>query len=76
MDPAEDASHVGWARSALERVRPFTSGSAYLNFITEDESATEVRTAYRDRIFEKLRRIKSTYDPRNVMAGSLNIPPG
>ena len=75
-DPAEDASHVGWARSALERVRPFTSGSAYLNFITEDESATEVRTAYRDRIFEKLRRIKSTYDPRNVMAGSLNIPPG
>jgi FAD/FMN-containing dehydrogenase len=74
-DPAEDAQHIAWARNSVAAVRPFTSGSTYVNFITADEGPARVPGAYADETFRRLRQIKTTYDPQNLFGGTLNIPP-
>jgi FAD/FMN-containing dehydrogenase len=74
-DPAEDNQHIAWARNSLAAVRPFTSGSTYVNFITADEGPARVPGAYADETFRRLRQIKSTFDPQNMFGGALNIPP-
>jgi hypothetical protein len=56
-------------------VRPFTSGSTYVNFITADEGPARVPGAYADETFQRLRQIKATRDPQNLFGGTLNIPP-
>jgi FAD/FMN-containing dehydrogenase len=74
-DAVEDAAHIGWARASLQAVRPFTTGGSYVNFLTEEEGVGQVQAAYRDRIYTRLRAIKTAYDPSNLMGGPLNIPP-
>lgn len=74
-DPAEDAQHITWARNSVAAVRPFTSGSTYVNFITADEGPTRVPGAYANETFRRLRQIKTTFDPQNLFGGTLNIPP-
>ena len=56
-------------------VRPFSSGSSYINFMTEDEDQTRVRAAYDDIVYTRLREIKARYDPGNLFHGAKNIPP-
>jgi hypothetical protein len=72
---AEDAEQIGWARDGLAAVKPFSSGSPYVNFITADDGETRVRAAYGPVLFERLRRVKKVYDPDNLLRGNLNIPP-
>src|SRR5690606_27920342 len=74
-DPVEDSQHIAWARNAVAAVRPFTSGSTYVNFITADEGPARVPGAYADETFQRLRQIKTTRDPQNLFGGTLNIPP-
>ena len=74
-DPAEDTQHIAWARNSMAAVRPFTSGSTYVNFITADEGPARVPGAYAGETYQRLRQIKATYDPQNLFGGTLNIPP-
>lgn len=74
-DAAEDERHIAWARKSVAAVRPFSSGSTYVNFITADEGAARVPGAYAGETFERLRKIKASYDPQNLLGGTLNIPP-
>jgi FAD/FMN-containing dehydrogenase len=74
-DPAEDKMHVGWARDSFSALKPFSSGAAYVNFLTADESDARLRAAYGDALYERLRRVKTSYDPGNLFRGNLNIPP-
>lgn len=71
----EDAAHVGWARESFAALTPHTSGAAYMNFLTEEEAAGRLTSAFGGPVFERLRRIKSIYDPENLFRGNLNIPP-
>ena len=73
--PEEDALHIGWARDSLAAVKPFSSGAAYVNFLTDEEGDARLRAAYGPARYEKLRRIKTRYDPGNLFRGNLNIPP-
>ncbi|HWT29448.1 MAG TPA: FAD-binding oxidoreductase [Propylenella sp.] len=74
-DPAEDQLHVGWARDSFAAVKPFSSGIGYVNFLTADEAETRLRTLYANPLYDRLRRIKTSYDPQNLFRGNLNIPP-
>lgn len=74
-EPAEDEHHIAWARNAVAAIRPFSSGSTYVNFITADEGLTRVPGAYAGETFTRLRQIKAAYDPYNLLGGPLNIPP-
>jgi len=74
-DPAEDKAHIGWARDSFNALKPFSSGAAYVNFLTAEEGETRLHAAYGNALYERLRRTKTTYDPDNLFRGNLNIPP-
>ena len=72
----EDATHVGWARTAWEDMRSFSTGGTYVNFLTEDETADRVATAF-GKSLPRLREIKAAWDPQNAFRTNRNVvPPG
>ena len=71
----EDQAQIGWVRSSYSAVQAFASDRAYVNFLTDDETRARIGDAYEPASWERLRRIKGQYDPRNLFSGNLNIPP-
>lgn len=70
--------HVGWAREAFDRLQPFSMGGGYVNFLTADELADgggRVRAAFAPETYERLRRLKRTWDPDNLFRHNQNIVP-
>ena len=63
-----------WVRAGWERVRPFSTGGNYVNFQTADEGDERVRATYGSR-YDRLLRIKETYDPDNVFRSNRNVGP-
>lgn len=72
-DQANDAANIAWIRSLFARLRPTMAQGVHINFMSGDE-ADRVSEAYRDR-WERLREIKTIYDPRNFFRLNQNIPP-
>lgn len=70
---ADDAAHIGWARAASADLKRFASGGVYLNFIG-DEGSGRVRAAFGDS-YDRLARVKATYDPDNFFHFNQNIEP-
>jgi len=75
IEPGEDRQHVDWARDTLDCLKPFSSGAPYANFLTADEGDARVLAAYGKDLYERLRRVKATYDPENIFRGNANIRP-
>ena len=71
--PSEDAACIAWARDFFRATEPFATGSVYVNFLTEDESA-RIGAAYGPN-FARLAQIKRTYDPNNLFSTNQNIAP-
>ena len=61
-------------RTAWEAMRPHSTGGNYVNFQTADEDPSRTRAAYRDN-FDRLVRVKATYDPENLFRVNRNIAP-
>jgi FAD/FMN-containing dehydrogenase len=75
-EEADTDQEVGWARSFMDVMRPWTVDQAPLpNFISADEGAARLRASYGDEKFERLVALKDKYDPENVFALNQNIPP-
>jgi len=72
-DPAADAANISWIRNLFARLRPAMTPGVYVNFMSGDE-ADRVPEAYRER-WERLRAIKTKYDPGNFFRLNQNIPP-
>ena len=64
----------GWARSAWEAIRPYSTGGNYINVQTADDDDTRLREAYRDSL-ERLATVKAAYDPDNLFRVNRNIVP-
>jgi len=71
----EDRRHLVWAREYWSATRPFSTGSAYINFMTEDEGEARMRAAFPAAVYAQLREVKSRFDPGNLFHGAQNIPP-
>ena len=71
-DPAIDLEQKAWAREAMQKALPYTTGRAYVNYMSEGE---DVHTAYHDGRFQRLAAIKAQYDPENLFRFNHNIPP-
>jgi FAD/FMN-containing dehydrogenase len=71
----EDRRHLVWAREYWSATRPFSTGGAYINFMTEDEGEARVRAAFPAAVYARLREVKSNFDPGNLFHGAQNIPP-
>jgi FAD/FMN-containing dehydrogenase len=47
----------------------------YVNYMQADEPIERVRAAFGERTFERLRALKTEYDPANHLHRNQNIPP-
>lgn len=75
-DPEKRDLLRDWARGYREALRPHTLDAAYVNFMMDesDEGRSRVRATYGD-AYERLRDVKSTYDPDNLFHVNQNVAP-
>ena len=62
-----------WSVDYFEALHPYSAGGAYVNMMM-DEGQERVRASYRDN-YDRLARIKATYDPDNLFRVNQNIEP-
>jgi FAD/FMN-containing dehydrogenase len=76
LDPVEDAANIAWARQVAEAMRPFTSGSDYVNHIglEAEEGADRIKAAFGAN-YDRLVSLKNKYDPTNLFRHNQNIKP-
>jgi FAD/FMN-containing dehydrogenase len=72
-EPAMDKPGIAWARSLFEAAKPFSAGTAYVNFMPSDEG-DRVEAAYAGN-YRRLSEIKRRYDPQNLFRMNQNIRP-
>lgn len=72
-DPAKKDRIVTWAKNYWNDLHPYSAGGSYVNFMME-EGEERVKASYRDN-YERLQRIKRTYDPTNFFRVNQNITP-
>jgi FAD/FMN-containing dehydrogenase len=74
-NPALDDEHIAWARETAAAIEPWSVSGGYANYMQADEPLERVRAAYGSGSFDRLRALKSRYDPANVLRRNQNIPP-
>jgi len=74
QDAALDATCVGWARGLFDAMTPHATGGVYVNFMPEDE-ADRTRAGAYGPSYERLTRVKKTYDASNLFCLNQNINP-
>jgi FAD/FMN-containing dehydrogenase len=72
-DPANVDSIRKWTIDYFEALHPYSAGGAYVNMMM-DEGQERVRASYRDN-YDRLARVKATYDPDNLFHVNQNIQP-
>jgi FAD/FMN-containing dehydrogenase len=76
QDAAADAEAIAWARTTARAIEPWShGGGGYVNYMQADEPLERVRAAFGAEAFDRLRALKSRYDPNNVLSRNQNIPP-
>jgi FAD binding domain/Berberine and berberine like len=75
-DPVQDGANIRWAREVAEAMRPFTSGSDYVNHIglEAEEGTDRIRAAFGAN-YDRLVALKNRYDPTNLFRHNQNIKP-
>ena len=72
-DPANADAIRRWSVDYFEALHPYSAGGAYVNMMM-DEGQERVRASYREN-YDRLAKIKATYDPENVFRINQNIRP-
>jgi hypothetical protein len=72
-DPAKAQLLKDWTISYWEALHPTSAGGAYVNFMM-DEGQERVKASYGPN-YDRLARVKATYDPDNVFHVNQNIQP-
>lgn len=72
-DPANNERMMAWARNYWMALHPYSDGGGYINMMM-DEGQDLVHAAYREN-YDRLARIKATYDPDNLFRVNQNIEP-
>jgi FAD/FMN-containing dehydrogenase len=63
-DPAADEANIRFAREAIEKLRPFSTGGSYMNFEDPDDPRATA-ASYGDAL-GRLQAVKQKYDPENL----------
>jgi FAD/FMN-containing dehydrogenase len=72
-DPAEDDEQIGWNTKLSQDLAPYSTQSAYLNFVGEAD-ADRIRKTFGSK-YERLVELKRRYDPGNLFRHNQNIAP-
>jgi hypothetical protein len=73
--PAADDPPTSYAEMVLARLKPWSTGHIYLNFTSSGTTPVRVPQGYTPEAYERLRAVKSVYDPENLFRLNHNIPP-
>ena len=73
-DAGDDAAGVAWARGTEEAMRPWSTTSVALNFVS-DVDDERVRNTYGEEKHRRLVALKDRYDPGNVFHMNQNVKP-
>jgi hypothetical protein len=73
-NPAESEKHRQWTRDLWDVMQPFATDAVYVNYLPEDED-DRVKALYGAAKYERLVRLKNTYDPANFFQLNANIKP-
>jgi FAD/FMN-containing dehydrogenase len=76
LEPAADDVNIRWTRELSEMMRPFTTGSDYVNQIglEIDEGSERIKAAF-GLNYDRLVAVKNKYDPTNLFRHNQNIRP-
>jgi FAD/FMN-containing dehydrogenase len=74
MDPALADRCTAWARQTYAAMKPFVAPGRYVNYLDDDETGDAVSAAYGPN-YQRLREIKTKYDPGNFFHLNQNILP-
>jgi hypothetical protein len=69
----EPEAHIRWTRQFWSAMQPYSAGSVYVNSLAVDDS-DRIPEAY-GLNYQRLREIKTKYDPSNVFRVNHNIRP-
>jgi FAD/FMN-containing dehydrogenase len=72
-EPKMDEACIGWARGLYEAIRPHATGTAYVNFMPDDE-VDRIEAAYGGN-YQRLAETKRRYDPQNLFRMNQNVKP-
>jgi FAD/FMN-containing dehydrogenase len=72
-DPADDDACIAWSRELFKAATPYSTGSVYVNFMTDDEQ-NRVQAAYGSG-YARLAAVKKRYDPANLFRMNQNVKP-
>ena len=76
-NPADNEKAINWTRAAWSEMKPFSRGGAYLNFPGQGEEGEELlRASYGSDNYDRLVKLKTKYDPSNLLRLNQNIRPG
>lgn len=73
-DDPDGEQYRQWVRDAGDQLRPFSTGSNYINFRTADEGEERIWVSYGDN-YDRLVALKTRYDPENLVRVNRNIQP-
>jgi len=73
-EPGQDSTCIGWARGLFDALAPHATGGVYVNFMPEDETQRVAAGAYGPN-YERLSKLKATYDRDNLFCLNQNIAP-
>jgi len=74
-DGTQSATHIAWVRDVWKQLEPHLKGSVYLNHVAADDLPAKVRASFGDN-YQRLRELKTKFDPANFFRINANIPPG
>ncbi|MFD2541439.1 FAD-binding oxidoreductase [Lacinutrix gracilariae] len=72
-DPENASTITNWCKSYYDALHPYSAGGAYSNFLME-EGQERVKASYKHN-YNRLVKIKATYDPENLFRVNQNIKP-
>jgi hypothetical protein len=72
-DPVNTNALKDWSVQYYEALHPYSMGGAYVNFMME-EGQDRVQATYRGH-YDRLVKIKASYDPGNLFHVNQNIEP-
>jgi len=72
-DPKNASTITNWCKSYYDALHPYSAGGAYSNFLME-EGQERVKASYKHN-YNRLVKIKATYDPENLFRVNQNIKP-
>jgi hypothetical protein len=73
-DPKQAEALKTWGRAYWAAIHPFNLEGAYVNFMMDDEGQARVKATYGGN-YDRLARVKATYDPDNLFRVNQNIEP-